>query len=343
VLTHEAYVWQRAWTGAVREAVAAAPPELSGLRVLVLEVADGRLSWPEVAEEGDAGIEALVATHRPVTAVVRIAGSRPIAGLSLAPVLARLDVWRNAGVQVVGVEIDHDCATAALPEYATWLNSARVPAPLRWSITALPTWAGSPALPRVAAAVDEIVVQVHAVRAPSVFEPQQARRWLAEFARAVPDRPLRVAVPTYRVVVHEAPLAADPVQVARFVQTLARDPVAGVQGVVWFRLPVDSDRATWSTPTLRAVIAGLPLAPDLRIRLVEQHAGVFDVVLANSGSLDASYPALRFSGSVVAVDLVDGYRAMDTRQWMPPDRIAPAGSQRVIGWATGQGIVVDAN
>jgi hypothetical protein len=31
-------VWQRAWTGAVRAAVAGAQPELSGLRVLVLEV-----------------------------------------------------------------------------------------------------------------------------------------------------------------------------------------------------------------------------------------------------------------------------------------------------------------
>ena len=66
------------------------------------------------------------------------------------PVPAR---WRAAGVDVVGLEIDHDCATAVLADYARWLAANRPPAPLAWSITALPTWAGAPALPAVAAAL----------------------------------------------------------------------------------------------------------------------------------------------------------------------------------------------
>src|ERR1041384_4865753 len=75
-LAHDAYIWQRDWTESVRAAVAAAPDELDGFRVLVLEVeTDGSEphdAWPDV----DAA--ALAATHRPVTAVVRIDGSRPI-------------------------------------------------------------------------------------------------------------------------------------------------------------------------------------------------------------------------------------------------------------------------
>ncbi|MCB9562959.1 MAG: hypothetical protein H6708_21350 [Kofleriaceae bacterium] len=38
-LRHDAYVWQRAWTGAVVAAVADAPAEVAGLRVLAS-------SWP---------------------------------------------------------------------------------------------------------------------------------------------------------------------------------------------------------------------------------------------------------------------------------------------------------
>lgn len=337
-LTHEAYVWQRAWTGAVREAVAAAPPELTGLRVLALEIEGGRQVWPDVVTD------VLVKAGRPVTAVVRIDGSRPIADLSLEPLLGRLDEWRRAGVAVAGVEIDHDCATAALPEYAAWLRRARVPAPLRWSITALPTWAESPELARVAGAVDELVVQVHAVRAPTLFDPRQARRWVDDFAEATAGRPFRVAVPTYRVVIDGVPLAADPVEVAGFVRALERVPVPGLRGVVWFRLPIDADLTTWRTPTLRAAIGRRPLAPDVRVSLVERGRDVFDVVLANAGTLDARYPALRISGDLTAADLVAGYRrAPEPARWTPPDRTLAAGTRVVIGWTTGKDLTVDAN
>ncbi len=99
-LVHEAYVWQRAWTGAVRDAVSAAPAELTGLRVLALEVDGDDETWPAV------DVAALAATGRPVTAVVRHGGARPRAELSLAALLARLGVWQRAGVDVIGVEID---------------------------------------------------------------------------------------------------------------------------------------------------------------------------------------------------------------------------------------------
>jgi hypothetical protein len=196
-LSHEAYVWQRAWTGAVRAAVAGAQPELSGLRVLVLEVSpDGTTRSPAV------DTESLVRAGRPITAVVRIDGSRVPAETSLAPALARVDRWRAAGVSVAGLEIDHDCATAALRDYAAWLAAHRPVAALRYSITALPTWVSAPEeLRAVAAVVDELVVQVHAVRAPAIFEAAAARQWIERFADVVAARSsvLRVALPTYAV------------------------------------------------------------------------------------------------------------------------------------------------
>src|SRR5689334_10443192 len=80
-LSHEAYVWQRSWTGAVREAVANAQPEISGLRVLTMEVeADGGVRMPAV------DVASLRRSSRPITAVVRIDGSRIPGELSIAGV-----------------------------------------------------------------------------------------------------------------------------------------------------------------------------------------------------------------------------------------------------------------
>lgn len=333
-LTHEAYVWQRSWTPAVGAAVAGAPAELRGLRTLMMEVGvDGAEVWPAV------DLAALAASGRPVTAVVRIDGRRLPAGLSIAAVRARVADWQAAGVEVAGIEIDHDCATAALGDYAAWLARERPPARLRWTITALPTWAESPdALRQVAAAVDELVVQVHAVQAPRVFEPGQARRWLEAFAAAVPGVRLRVALPTYRVKIDGRTLAAAPDEVGAFLRTLERAPIRGVEGVVWFRLPVAGDDAAWSTATLLGVIRGVAPAAHVAVELVERRPGVHDVVLANHGADAAPYPPVALDGVIAGADLVGGYRphAAWPRTWNPPARDLAPGARTVVGWATGK-------
>jgi hypothetical protein len=102
--------------------------------------------------------------------------------------------------------------------------------------------------------VDEVVLQVHAVRAPTIFEPRAARRDIELFARIAHGTKLRVALPTYRVALGEA----KPDDVAALLRSLEQRPVAGVTGVVWFRLPVAADRMAWSAPTLAAVIRGAP-------------------------------------------------------------------------------------
>lgn len=348
VLTHEAYVWQRAWTGAVRAAVAEAAPELTGLRVLALEVEPGdtaeerRDVWPAV--DGSA----LAAARRPVTAVVRIGGARPIAELDLQPLWRRIETWRSSGVEVIGVEIDHDCATAALPDYARWLRAWHTPPELRRSITALPTWAESPALATVAAQVDELVIQVHAVRAPELFDSRRARAWLEDFAATVGDRPVRVALPTYRVEVGGEPLVADPADVAAFMDRLRRAPVANVRGVAWFRLPVAGDKSAWPNATLQAVIGARELTPDVRLSLVERGPELYDIVLENRGTTADSWPDVRLAGDLVALDLTAGYVAefadtrpdRTTRRFVAPRRILRAGDDAIVGWVRGRELTV---
>jgi hypothetical protein len=250
-LTHDAYVWQRRWTGAVRDAVATAPSELAGLRVLTVDVDAAGPGWAEV----DAAT--LAAAGRPVTAVVRIAGARLPAEVPMADVLARVAAWRAAGVEVVGVEIDHDCASAALPDYAAWLARHRPPAPLRFSITALPAWADSAALRAVAAAVDELVVQVHAVRAPALFEPRAAGPGWRGSRGGAGGGAAGGAADLRRWWRARSSARARPRSRPSCAGSSAATPADPRRRVV--PLPVAGDDRAWAVATLRAVIAGAPL------------------------------------------------------------------------------------
>jgi Protein of unknown function (DUF3142) len=329
-LGQDAYVWQRNWTPSVSAAVATAPAAIGGLRVLVAESADAPLTILPV------DLRALADAHRPVTLVVRIDGSRPVGGLSLAPVIAAAEQWKAAGVTVAGIEIDHDCATARLPDYAAWLIAHR-PARLRYSITALPTWAGSPVLRDVAAAVDEIVVQVHAVRAPAIFEPARARSDLAAFSAAVPTARLRVALPTYRARVNGRLIEVEPEDVVAFVDQLARSPIANLEGIVWFRLPVIGDDTTWTGDAFAAVIENRTRGPsDVRVALRSRGNDLYDIVATNPTAGAVEFPALRLDGDLVDAELVAGYSEHGSRRFKPPHRRLAAGHTQDIGWVRGK-------
>lgn len=347
-LAHAAYVWQRHWTAPVREAVAGAPAALDGLRVLVAEVdADGADGADGAAMTVvPASGAALAAARRPITLVVRINGARPIEGLSLAPVVRAGEALRADGVEVAGIEVDHDCATARLGDYARWLRAQRGaldPARAwRFSITALPAWAGGAGLGEVARAVDELVVQVHAVRAPVIFDAGQAWHDLARFARAVTATPLRVALPTYSAVVRGVEVGVDPGDVAAFVRRLEARPVAGVGGVVWFRLPVAGDEQTWSAATFARVLAparaGGPPRPS--VTLVAHGPDRFDVVVVNPSDEPVDLPPVRVAGAITAADMVAGYRARGPGRWDAPRRALAAKERIVIGWIHGEDVTL---
>lgn len=139
---HEAYIWQRQWTSAVVSAVTAQQGDFAGWRVLGLQLVGSDVieTRPDLA--------ALAGPGKPVRLVVRIDGARvPLAVPALLARLSPLIVrWRAAGLDLTGIEIDHDCATSALADYASWLQQLRrgLPGELRLSITALPSWLDDP-------------------------------------------------------------------------------------------------------------------------------------------------------------------------------------------------------
>ena len=332
-----AYVWQRRWTPGVREAVAHPPAQLAGVRVLIAEVSPSA-ALTMIEPDGPA----LVAGGRPITLVVRIEGARPIEALSLAPIEHAGAALRAAGANVVGIEVDHDCATARLPDYARWLADHR-PAGYRFSITALPTWAASAAVAEVARAVDEVVVQVHAIRAPVIFDANTAWRDLRRFAGVTGGHTsLRVALPTYTVVLGEREVGVDPDVVGAFARRLATEPVPGVGGIAWFRLPVGGDEQTWSPATFARVIAGQRTTARARIELVAQGDQRFDVVVSNPTSEPVDLPPVHVAGDIGDADMVMGYRAAGAGRWAAPRRSLARDERIVIGWIHGKDVrVVD--
>jgi len=357
----EAYVWQRRWTPAVREALGASREIVDGVRILVAQAGrDNR--WIET--QADPGTLAGDARRR--VAVIRFdgAGSPPDAPVLGAYLDRLLERWRAAGAAFDGVEIDYDCGDARLADYTARLTAirARLPRAMRLSVTALPAWLGSADLDDVLAASDEAVLQVHAVRSPEhgLFDADLAERWSRAFAERT-RKPFRIALPTYgsrvdvatdgriRSIESEVPidvtdsddareLESGPAAVIDLLKRLRRTPPAQWSGVVWFRLPVAGDRRAWTLDTLRQVIAGRTPVADVAIELRAADNGALDIVAVNRGGIATRPPAFRLVGATCAThDASMGWSVDSTFADQP--RLIPIESLRIppgrsdpVGW-----------
>lgn len=357
-LDQQLYVWQRQWTAAHDEALAHTRDDFSTLRVLALQAFPGD-GWRRARVEG----ALLKRDGRPLIAVIRLDGQLPALDSQdiTAHIQQLLADWQALGLNVTGVEIDHDAGNARLAGYGAFLQGLRASLPprLKLSITALPAWLASPDLPALLHSVDSSVLQVHAVSRPELglFDPAQAKTWAASWSR-VTDKPFYLALPAYGVglltsgsgaplVESEVPLErpgqrrelmADPVQLAALAAQLRQAPPAHLAGLIWFRLPLAGDRRAWSLATLRAVARGDALHSPLQLHLSER-AGLYDIRLGNDGNLDSPLPErLELAvGECEAVDALAGYAVQRNPGQLVFTRLQqgrlPAGALRAIGWA----------
>ncbi len=231
-LRHEVYVWQRAWTEPVRDAITRHGTNFSALTWLKAEV-----SWkdqkPQVTRV-TTDYAALARTQRPLGIALRIgpyagpfvAGAplseparfenthQPAGSETGAPAeaitrflcdlaAALVEEARTNRANVEELQIDFDCATSKLDGYRLWLTAiqARV-APLPVTITTLPSWLNAPAFKRLAAVATNYVLQVHSLERPkdihapfTLCDPQAAQRAVERAGRL--GVPFRVALPTY--------------------------------------------------------------------------------------------------------------------------------------------------
>jgi hypothetical protein len=357
-LDQQLYVWQRQWTPAHDAALRDSRADFSTLRVLALQ-AFPNTGWSR------ARIDPVLLRRdgRPVIAVVRLDGQ--LKALDQQEVTAQIrqviSDWQGQGLNLAGVEIDHDAGNARLPSYREFLAHLReaLPTSLPLSITALPSWLDSRELPALLSTVDSSVLQVHAVSDPrrGLFDADQARQWAKAWSR-VTTKPFYLALPAYGVALlpsaDGAPivesevtlereglrreLLADPQSLRTLGTELRDDPPEHLAGLIWFRLPLANDRRAWSLTTLRAVARADVLDSRLTLQLSAVN-GLYDIGISNQGNLDSAWPerlTLAVSGCEGA-DALAGYALQQRPDLLTFTRLRdgriPAGGQRAIGWA----------
>jgi hypothetical protein len=357
-LDQQLYVWQRQWTPAHESALRDSRTDFSTLRVLTLQ------TFPQAGWSRARIDPALLKRDgRPLIAVIRLDGQ--LKSLDHDEVTTQIQQlisdWQALGLTLAGIEIDHDAGNARLPAYREFLTHLRavLPSSLPLSITALPAWLDSPQLPALLSTVDSSVLQVHAVSDPrrGLFDPNLARQWANAWGR-ITSKPFYLALPAYGVALlpgaSAAPivesevrverggkrqeLLADPQQLSRLGVELRADPPAHLAGLIWFRLPLASDRRAWSLTTLRAVARGDVLDSRLALKLTAQQ-GLYDIGITNQGNLDSAWPerlTLAVQGCEGA-DALAGYALQQAPDLLTFTRLRDgriaAGGQRAVGWA----------
>jgi hypothetical protein len=364
----------------VAAAVRRAAPAADGFSVLVAEVAWNAGEPRETLVAVD--YAALAAAGKPVGIVLRIGPySGPFRRddriAAYLTTLARrlVDKAHQPGVDPCEMQVDFDCATAHLDGYREWVTALREAiAPVPLAITVLPTWLSSPEFANLATAADGYVLQVHSLERPpdglaaplTLCDPVAARRWIGQAAAL--KRPFRVALPTYGYLVAydaagtylglsaEGPerawppgtqfrtVSADPVAMAELVAELHRQPPPGLQGILWYRLPVDGDRRNWPWPTLARVMCGEVPVAKFALSVRHPEPELAEIVLRNDGETDLSAPTMiscRWrEGKRVASDGLRGYVATKTSTDamsftrstnMPPGPLRP-GEEWTVGW-----------
>ena len=290
-MRHDIYVWQRAWTQPVRDAIAAHATNFSEVVPLRAEIswADSKPQMIRVAMDKSL----LAETHTPIGLALRI-GTYPgpfttndaaIQFICDAAAGIVADARTN-GIALCELQVDFDCASSKLDGYRVWLRMIqRKVAPLPVTITALPSWLNKPSFARLAIIATNYVLQVHSAERPKSFEAAyslcdpKAARSAVERAGKI-GVPFRVALPTYGYdmafdergefisLAAEGPrpnwpsnalirtINSSTEQIGKLIRDWTSSRPAAMRGVIWYRLPIETDQHNWNWQTLKNVMSG---------------------------------------------------------------------------------------
>ncbi len=378
-LANDAYVWQRTWSPSVTHSVRTHAGAFSMLSVLVGEVTWASKSPQVVRVTPDfAALQAIPqATQLGIALRVGVfqgpfSPDDPTARFLRNTARQCLDDARKSGIDVAEFQIDFDCAERHLDGYRLWIEALRRElAPVPVVFTALPSWLKRSAFRRLAASSDGFVLQVHSlarprhVQEPAVLcDPLAARQAVERAAKSADGVPFRVALPTYGYLLAfatngaylgasaEGPpparpfgtqhreLSADPSAMAQLVADWTGDRPASMQGLIWYRLPVEGDRFNWRWRTLENVMAGRTPFARLEAVLESPSQGLTEVRVVNQGSADRTGPvSIRLRWANAQRLGADGIRGFEAIFAGPHDVLftnaicrLPAGEGSRIGW-----------
>lgn len=354
-MEHAYYVWQMQWTDSVREAVAHAAPEADRLMVLLGEVnaVDGALTYVPARPDWQS-----LARENARTALVLRAGvnlgtflSDPELGGAAEYLFDILETARStardAGVQVVGVQLDYDCPTSKLGDYRRLLNALRSRlTDVDLSITVLPTWIRRWEFGDLVEGLAYYVLQVHSLETPTTVDepivlcdtsriPGYLRHaaWVGvPFYLALPTYGYRVVFDesgTFTALSAEGPAPAtdpahrvrlvipDPMDIAAVVRSVEEAPPRGCRGFAWFRLPNTGDELNWSWTTLAAVREGRVPRTAFDVEIRNPSPGLYEAWITNTGETRVWDPVafeVRWTGmQLVAHDVLGGFEGEPNR------------------------------
>jgi hypothetical protein len=317
-LPQRGYLWQRNWTPAVTAAVTEADRHMDGVIVLGSEIQwtggkptpiRAKLSW-----------ETLKTLKKSVALALRI---DPYPGPFLEHNLAATSVLNEAArlihevhehqLNLSELQLDFDCPQKKLAGYEIWVRLVRAAIrPVKLILTVLPVWLDEPDFADLIRESDGYVLQVHSVPTGHqighdvICDPALARSWVTKAAKL--DRPFHVALPTYRCTAGYGPagnllgVAMDSVTpvfppgtrllefdsdadaLARLVNDWHTARPACFKGIIWYRVPVSSDRQNWRWPTMIAVMQGR--TPLHRLEVSGQGDNPVDLSISNNGESD---------------------------------------------------------
>jgi hypothetical protein len=347
-LQTEVYVWQRTWTPAVKESIAELAAESPGYCALGLEFGfdrEGNIEGIQ-ATKLDWDLAARLAGEKRFSVAVRVhqnrAGWAPNSTSAACDEIVKLAAkLTERGISPAELQIDYDCPQSKLGDYAKFLTELRDRLPSqKLTITTLPSWLGEADFPTLADATDGYVLQVHSLSLPEPGEPEGVA--LCDTKQAIHDiqraarigRPFRVALPSYSSIVlfdaggevvdvvsedlnapthsyQRAEFAhADEGELAELVAELDAKHPSALKGIIWYRLPIESDRMNWPMAAFRKIVAGEAPTVKSGIELrTDPSNGAVGVVFVNSGETAVSLPAqVRVNAtSITSFDALAGY------------------------------------
>lgn len=349
-LSHDVYVWQRAWQKSTDEAVQQIAPFVETFSVLAgeIEFSSGtpHIIYPQL------NYEVLGKTGKALVLCLRVGSWRgpfdeehAVTDFIFKSANKILEDARASSAKVVELQIDFDCTAKNLAGYKLWLEQLRELCDgVNLSITVLPSWLNQSGFADLIKEVDSFTLQVHSLLKSeeegekyTLCDVEDAVGWVVKANKY--RRPFTVALPTYGYQLYldssgkvldvqaEEPenegrkglkrevVSANYHDMAFLVNYWGKSSPKWLTAISWYRLPVEADRYNWPMASLLTVMSGKIPKRKLQVDLNVNDSGLSYVWLENVGDTIVYQAGVDINGEqedFITAESLNGFGVSDT-------------------------------